>query len=235
MTSSLPNELWSMILKKLPVEDQLNVSKMSLESAELVQAANIKVKTLVITNCACRHEVQREVDNLSLASMPSMQLALSARGNQFEPFDDYPKTTDHPNKWGYLQLDIIELLDPQTIDLIVFAFSAVTDLKFFVCGSITVCKNLTAFLEHTEWQSTLSSLMIHWATYIKFSKNDLNTVGQLITAVNNLSNLQNLALCNVFYLSECTKENVYTKHKNSPTAIECFRTTLTQLHLNIPY
>ncbi|KAH9388386.1 hypothetical protein TYRP_023554 [Tyrophagus putrescentiae] len=121
-----------------------------------------------------------------------MQLALAAGGDLFVPFDDYPITTVHPSKWACLKLDFNQLLDPKTIESIVNAFSAVTDLKF-VGSRNASCKNLTALLQHPQWRHQLTRLWIHCPLLNDFS-DDLATVGQMITAINNLSSLKCLAM-----------------------------------------
>ncbi|KAH9388384.1 hypothetical protein TYRP_023552 [Tyrophagus putrescentiae] len=171
--------------------DQLTVSKMSLRGAQLVRAANRHV-SMVIVSLADLNDVEKAVNQLSLASTPSMQLALAAGGDQVVPFDDYPKTTVHPSKWAFLKLSFDQLLDPETIESIVNTFSAVTDLKFI--GRKTVsCKNLTALLQHSQWRHQLTRLWIHWPLTEKFS-DDQTTVSQMITAINNLSTLKCLAM-----------------------------------------
>ncbi len=162
---------------------------MSPRGAKLVRAANRNVKTLVITNWANWEVIEREISMLSLASTPSMQLALA--NSHVEPFADYPKTTVHPSRWGHLKFLSDQLLDSQTIKLIVTVFSAVTDLKFFGRGGVS-CINLTALLQHPQWRDQLTNLMIHW--YYEKSSSDPPIVGQMITGINDLSSLQCLAI-----------------------------------------
>ena len=190
MARGLNEDCWKMVFQKLPTDDQLVVSQMGPENADLVRSANRKVKTLVITSLARREVVEREVSTLSLAFKPSMQLALTS--GQVEPFADYPSTTGHPSKWGYLELLPDQLLDLQTIELIVKVFSAVTDLKFFGHDSVS-CINLTALLQQPTWRLQLTNLMVHWPLYEEFSS-DPPTVGQMITGINDLSALQCLAM-----------------------------------------
>ncbi|KAH9391702.1 hypothetical protein TYRP_022720 [Tyrophagus putrescentiae] len=191
MAPSLPDLIWTLIFQKLPIKSQLTVCKMSDRGAQLVRAANRHVTTLVIYCWSTPEEIEKAVNNLSLASTPSMQLALAAGGDQVVPFDDYPTTTVHPSKWAYLELCVGQSLDLETIESLVNTFSAVTDLKFFGNESAS-CKNLTALLQHTQWRHQLTSLMIHWPKHEELP-NDLTVVSKMITAINNLSALQNLA------------------------------------------
>ncbi|KAH9388388.1 hypothetical protein TYRP_023556 [Tyrophagus putrescentiae] len=132
MAPSLPDLIWTTIFRKLPIEDQLTVCKMSLRGARLVRAANRHVTTMVIDFWENWEVVKNE-----------HATALAAGGDQVVSFDDYPTTTVHPSKWAYLKLRFNQSLDPETIESIVNAFSAVTDLNFFGYNHAS-CKNLTA-------------------------------------------------------------------------------------------
>ncbi|KAH9388385.1 hypothetical protein TYRP_023553 [Tyrophagus putrescentiae] len=174
MAPLLPDLIWETIFRKLPIKDQLTVCKMSDRGARLVRAANRHVKTIVICNWFTPKEIEKKVNSLSLASTPSMQLALATGGNQFAPFDDYPITTVHPSKWAYLKLRRCQLLDSDTVESLVNAFSAVTDLKFFGDESVS-CKNLTALLQHSQWLLT---------TGTRFELMEINDIDEIDSNVN---------------------------------------------------
>ncbi|KAH9391687.1 hypothetical protein TYRP_022705, partial [Tyrophagus putrescentiae] len=192
MLFSLPYLVWEKIFEKLPVQDQLNIAKVCTRGEENVRNFNRFVTTMVISNWATPEKIENAIHRLSLASAPSMQLALSAGGDQFEPFADYPLTTAPPSQWAYLELLPGQLLDSDTIESIVNTFPAIIDLKFFGYGDAS-CKNLTALLQHPQWRHQLTNLMMYWPKYSYFS-DDRTTTGQLISAVNDLSKLKFLAM-----------------------------------------
>ncbi|KAH9391688.1 hypothetical protein TYRP_022706, partial [Tyrophagus putrescentiae] len=192
MLFSLPDVIWRELLERLTIEDQLRLNRVCRQGAEKMRHLNSGVTTMVISTSVIQEEVERLVNNLSLASTPSMQLALSAGGDQFEPFADYPLTTAPPSQWAYLELFQSQLLDTGTIESIVDTFSAVTDLKFFGEGNIC-CKNFTALLQHPQWRHQLTNLMIYWPNYDRFSIDQTN-FSKMLTAVNSLPAIKTLVM-----------------------------------------
>lgn len=131
MLFSLSDVRCSEILEKLTFEDKLSLNRVCIEGAEKMQHLTSRVNTMVISTWASQREIESAVNDLSLASAPSMQLVLAAGDDQIEPFTDYPLTTAHPSKCIFLSLPPFHLLDSGTIESIVDTFSGVTDLKFF--------------------------------------------------------------------------------------------------------
>ena len=121
----LPDLCLIAVMKMLTPNDQLKTAQMSPRCAVLVRAANRRVKMLVITRSKDFGWIENRINRHSLASIPSMQL-LPAGG---EPFPDYPMTTSRISKWNCLLVDKDQHLDQPTVEQIVNAFSAVTDLK----------------------------------------------------------------------------------------------------------
>ncbi len=154
---------------------------MSPRCAVLVRAANRRVKMLVITRSKDFRYIERCINHLSLASKLSMQL-LPAGG---EPFPDYPMTTTRISKWNCLLVHKDQRLDQPTVEQIVNAFSAVTDLKLDMSTNDHLEK-LIALLERQEWTNQLTSLALFgWDL-----AHNLPTEPRLISAINALSALQ---------------------------------------------
>ncbi len=180
----LPDLCLIAVMKMLTPNDQLKTAQMSPRCAILVRAANRRVKMLVIARSDDLERIQSEINAFSLASKPSMRL-LPAGG---EPFPDYPMTTTRISKWNCLLVDEDQHLDQPTVEQIVNAFSAVTDLKCTMYDNVTREK-LIALLERQEWANQLTSLAVdNWST-------DLPTEPRLISAINALSALQCLEMC----------------------------------------
>lgn len=179
----LPDLCLIAVLKMLTPNDQLKANKMSPRCAVLVRVANRRVKMLVITSAQSfdGEWTKSRISEFSLSSEPIMQL-LPAGG---EPFPDYPNTTTRLSKWNCLLVDDGQLFDQPTVEQIVNAFSAVTDLKFDKSVS---CENLISMLQLPQWSDQLTNLMV-----IGY-KTDLSTEHRLIIAINALSALQCLAM-----------------------------------------
>ncbi|KAH9402861.1 hypothetical protein TYRP_015624 [Tyrophagus putrescentiae] len=184
----LPDLCLISVFKMLTPNEQLVASQMSPRCAVLVRAANRKVKTLVITSRDVRgvdpSRLKNKIDSFSLASKPSMQQLMDIPG---ETFPDYPMTT-RLSKWNILQLEQLQLIDTATIEQIVTIFSAVTELKFIVSYS-NQNNSLVSLLQHPTWQCQLTNLMVD-GTYRMGSQ----LAGELIPAINGLTDLQLLAL-----------------------------------------
>ncbi len=173
----------------------MKASKMSLRCAVLVRAANLTVKTLVITDLNIENpsdfdNIINQINYYSLAFKPAMRPLMDIPG---EPsFPNYPMTT-HLCKWHFLNIDLARQIDTATIEQITTIFSAVTDLKF-----LTVLqkddKHLVALLQHPNWQCQLTSLMV----YKTWWKSDQQGC-ELFTTINGLTSLKQLALDCCYY------------------------------------
>ncbi len=102
------------------------------------------------------------------------------------PLPDYITTS----RWKCLVLDCDDAPDTSTIELIVNTFSAVTDLKF-TTDNQKVFAVAERLLQHPQWTSQLSSLLVYHAN-TKSLPNELVRV--LIAAINRLPALQHLAV-----------------------------------------
>ncbi|KAH9399935.1 hypothetical protein TYRP_017504, partial [Tyrophagus putrescentiae] len=272
---------WLKLEQTLPnLQDQFRLKRVCKQGAEKMRHLTSGVTTLVISTWADREEVKSAVNELSLASVPSMQLALSTGDDKFELFADYPATAAHPSKWAYLMLRNNQLFNSNTIEAIVDTFPAVTDLKFFGYGNAS-CKNLTALLKHHKVQidgeeqlepvfTALAQLprLVHleldisiWKKYSHFGRflKPLPSVRALnIILIKNwhsnlswmdlahtLPNLKTIHVydfnceeCDVSYWSKnngSVQEYNEDTTPNLTTANNCFRTTLGQLHANVPH
>ncbi len=176
----LPELCLIAVLKMLTPNDQLTASKMSPRCAVLVRAANRRVKMLVITSTQSfdGEWTKTRISEFSLTSVPSMRL-LPAGG---EPFPDYPNATTRLSKWNCLLVDDGQLFDQPTVEQIVNAFSAVTDLKF---DNRVSCENLISMLQLPQWSDHLTNLMVTGSK---------KTDHRLIIAINALPALQCLAM-----------------------------------------
>ncbi|KAH9394771.1 hypothetical protein TYRP_004828 [Tyrophagus putrescentiae] len=178
---------WIAIFQEFTPNEQMVASKMSPRCAGLVRAANLKVKSLIITdrNFKNLENLKNEINRFSLASKPAMQQLMAIPD---EPsFPDYPMTTfARFSKWNCLQIGLADWFDPNvqidtaTIEQIVNIFSAVTDLKCITHYN----ERLVALLEHPNWQGQLTILMVNWIESYH---------SELITAINGLTALQCLA------------------------------------------
>ncbi len=184
---------WIAIFQEFTPNDQMVASKMSLRCAGLVRAANLKVKTLVITDRNVENtfnfdEIKERVHRFSLASEPAMQPLMDIPG---EPsFPDYPVTVSaRLSKWHCLQIDSIEQIDTATTEQIVYIFSAVTDLKFITSYITHHSERLVPLLQHPQLQCQLTHFMAHTTVWF-----DGQLSHELITAINGLTALQCLAL-----------------------------------------
>ncbi|KAH9407340.1 hypothetical protein TYRP_012892 [Tyrophagus putrescentiae] len=181
---------WIAIFQEFTPNDQMKASKMSPRCAVLVRAANLKVKTLVITDLNIENpsdldNIQNQINYYSLASKPAMRPLMDIPG---EPsFPHYPMTT-HLCKWHCLKIDSTRQIDTATIEQITTIFSAVTDLKFMTDFQKDE-RRLVALLQQPNWQCQLTNLMVGvaWCVYGPVAC-------QLITAINGLTSLKQLAL-----------------------------------------
>ncbi|KAH9391147.1 hypothetical protein TYRP_006742, partial [Tyrophagus putrescentiae] len=103
-----------------------------------------------------------------------------------KPLPDYITTS----RWNCLVLGYDVAPDPSTTELIVNTFSAVTDLKFTIDNQ-KVFAIAERLLQHPQWTSQLSSLLVYHAN-TKSLPNEL--VRPLIAAINRLPALQYLAV-----------------------------------------
>ncbi len=160
---------------------------MSPRCAVLVRAANRRVKTLVITawNYDDLLTLQCTINHFFLTSDTIMQQLMDIPD---ETFPDYPMTT-RLSEWNVLQLDQLPLIDTVTIEQIVTIFSAVTELKFIDIGSKSI-DTLVSLLQHPNWQCQLTNLVVDGTN----GMDSLRLAHELITAINGLSALQQLAL-----------------------------------------
>ncbi len=177
---------WIAIFQEFTPNKQMVASKMSLRCAGLVRAANLKVKSLIITdrNFTNLENLKNEINRFSLASKPAIQQLMDIPGES--SFPDYPLTVSaHLSKWHCLVIDSKEQIDTATTEQIVYIFSAVTDLKFITLNN----GHLVPLLQHPKWKCQLTHFMAHTSMW---------PVGQqsreLITAINGLTALQCLAL-----------------------------------------
>ena len=168
----------------------MKASKMSLRCAVLVRAANLTVKTLVITdqnieNPSDLDNIINQINFYSLASKPAMRPLMDIPG---EPsFPHYPNTT-HLCEWHILKIDSTGQIDTATIEQITTIFSAVTDLKFMTALQKDD-NHLVALLQHPNWQCQLTSLMVNETCEMSGQQGC-----ELITAINGLTSLKQLAL-----------------------------------------
>ncbi len=102
------------------------------------------------------------------------------------PLPDYITTS----RWYCLVLDYDVAPDTSTTELIVNTFSAVTDLKFTI-DNLEVFAIAERLLQHPQWTSQLSSLLVYYADNVSLP-NEL--VRPLIAAINRLPALQYLAV-----------------------------------------
>ncbi|KAH9392791.1 hypothetical protein TYRP_005879, partial [Tyrophagus putrescentiae] len=172
---------WITIFQEFTPNEQMVASKMSPRYAVLVRAANLKVKSLVITDrndedpCDLKF-LKNQINRFCLASTPAIQQLMNIPG---EPsFPDYPLTVSaHLSKWHCLVVDSREQIDTATTEQIVYIFSAyITHHN----------ERLVPLLQHPQWQCQLTNFMVDW---IKNQKGC-----ELITAINGLTALQHLAL-----------------------------------------
>ncbi len=180
------------LFKMMPPNEQMVASKMSPRYAVLVRAANRTVKSLVITDQNV--EIPSDLKNLknrihcfSLASNPAMQPVMDIPG---EPsFPDYPVAVSaRLSKWHCLVVDPNVQIDTATTEQIVSIFSAVTDLKYIAPLGENF-RRLIALLQHPQWQCQLTHFMAHTTKWL-----DGQQSHELITAINDLTALQYLAL-----------------------------------------
>ena len=186
----LPDLVLITTFKMFTANDQMMACLMSPRCAVLVRAANRTVKTLLITdtNDANLFRLKDAVNSYSLASYPSMQSLMDIPGEPSFPL--YPLATTTPfNHWNVLQLSQLRLaLDTAIIEQIATIFSAVTDLMF-ITFSGTYCEHLVTLLLHPTWQCQLTNLMAKGAC-----ERDSQVAQELVTAINGLPALQQLAL-----------------------------------------
>ncbi len=162
---------------------------MSPRCAVLVRAANLKVKTLVITDrnveYPCNLKILKDrINTFFLSFSTDMHPLMDIPG---EPsFPDYPMTTSARfSKWHCLVIDLKKPIDTATAEQVVNVFSAVTDLKY-----ITRDRHyLASLLQHPKWQCQLTDLMVDTAMWL-----DGQQSPELIAAINGLTALQCLAL-----------------------------------------
>ncbi|KAH9392992.1 hypothetical protein TYRP_006091, partial [Tyrophagus putrescentiae] len=178
---------WIAIFQEFTPNEQMVASKMSLRCAGLVRAANLKVKSLVITDRNVEDPsklalIKDQINCFSLASKPAMQPLMDIPG---EPsFPDYPMIT-RLSKWHCLMIDLREQIDTATTEQIVYIFSAVTDLKYITLNN----GPLVPLLQHPKWQRQLTDLMAESTMWL-----DCQQGRELVTAINSLTALQHLAL-----------------------------------------
>ena len=178
---------WIAIFQEFTPNEQMVASKMSLRCAGLVRAANLKVKSLVITDRNVEDPsnlalIKNRMNYFSLASKPAMLPLMDIPG---EPsFPDYPMVT-RLSKWHCLMIDLREQIDTATTEQIVYIFSAVTDLKYITRNS----HYLVPLLQHPKWQRQLTDLMAESTMWL-----DCQQDRELVTAINSLTALQHLAL-----------------------------------------
>ncbi len=183
---------WIAIFQEFTPNEQMVASKMSPRCAGLVRAANLKVKSLIITDKDDENpidfgKIKQRIHCFSLASKPAMQSLMDIPG---EPsFPDYPLTVSTSlNKWDCLVVDLKKPIDTATTEQIVNVFSAVTDLKFITRNRHYLVP-LLLLLEHPKWQCQLTDFMVHTTIWL-----DGQQSRELITAINGLTALQCLAL-----------------------------------------
>ncbi|KAH9394770.1 hypothetical protein TYRP_004827 [Tyrophagus putrescentiae] len=177
---------WIAIFQEFTPNEQMVASRMSPRCAVLVRAANLKVKSLIITDrnvedpCDLKY-LKNQINTCCLSFSPAMQPLMDIPG---EPsFPDYPMTTyARFSKCHCLVIDLEKPIDTATTEQIVTVFSAVTDLKYITRNS----HYLVPLLQHPKWQCQLTNLMVDWIG----SQQDF----ELIPAINGLSALQCLAL-----------------------------------------
>src|SRR5699024_9524906 len=129
----LPDLCLIALFKQLPPNDQLVAARMSRRCAILVRAANRRLKMLAIASFEDIRRIELEINAISLSSEPAMKLTNGGGGGGEPSFPDYPLTTYRISKWNCLQVDrSLERPDIPTIELLVYIFSAVTDLAFLV-------------------------------------------------------------------------------------------------------
>ena len=181
----LPDLCLISVFKMLTLNEQLVASKMSPRCAILVRAANRTVKTLTLTtwNYGELRTLKDSINYYSFASKLMQQLMDIPE----ETFPDYPMTT-RLNKWNILRLNQLRLIDTATIEQIVTLFSAVTELKFITISSRRI-NTLVSLLQHPNWQSQLTNLMVDG-----IDRMDNRLAAKLIPAINGLPALQLLAL-----------------------------------------
>ncbi len=186
---------WIAIFQEFTPNEQMVASKMSFRCAGLVRAANLKMKSLVITGLNPENPddlkyIKDLINRYSLASKPVMQQLMDIPG---EPsFPDYPMTITRLSKWHCLQIGLKRPIDTATTEQIVYIFSAVTDLK---CITNYITRNshyrvpFLPLLQHPQWQCQLTHFMAHTTMWI-----DGQQSRELIAAINDLTALQCLAL-----------------------------------------
>ncbi len=163
---------------------------MSPRCAVLVRAANRTVKRLVIIDKDLEDRINLDnikdrINYYSLVSKPAMRPLMDIPG---EPsFPDYPMTT-HLSKWHCLKIDSTGQIDTAAIEQITTIFSAVTDLKFMAVLQ-KYDKHLVALLQHPNWQCQLTSLTVDQTWGLSDQQEC-----ELITAINDLTSLKQLAL-----------------------------------------
>ncbi len=186
----LPDLVLIMVFKMLTPNEQMVASKMSLRCAGLVRAANLKVKSLVITDLNIENpsdldNIINQINFYSLASKPAMRPLMDIPG---EPsFPHYPMTT-HLCKWHILKIDSTRQIDTATIEQITTIFSAVTDLKFMT-DLQKDDRRLVALLQHPNWQCQLTNLLVDKTLGMSDQQGC-----ELITAINGLPALRHLSL-----------------------------------------
>ena len=184
---------WIAIFQEFTPNEQMVASKMSPRCAGLVRTANLKVKSLVITdrNVEDPYELKYlkyRINSFSLASKPAMQQLMDIPG---EPsFPDYPMTVSARfSKWHCLVIDSNVQIDNETTEQIVNVFSAVTDLKCITNYIPLNSHYLVPLLQHPNWQCQLTHFMKHTTRWL-----DGQQSRELITAINDLTALQYLVL-----------------------------------------
>ncbi len=180
---------WIAIFQEFTPNDQMVASKMSLRCAGLVRAANRTVKTLVITDKdlddpSSLDDIKYQINYFSLASKPAMRPLMDIPG--VPSFPPYPMTA-HFSKWHCLKIDSKGQIDTVTIKQITAIFSAVTNLKFILDSSERHCEYPVALLQRPHWQRQLTSLMVDGSSESRLNR-------ELITAINDLTSLKQLAL-----------------------------------------
>ncbi len=177
------------VIKQLTPNSQLNAARMSPRCKTLVRAANLRVKSLAITDNDNYNETQKNVECTSITTRPSMKKLRKV--DQY--FSDFPMTSTSLSKWNCLVVVVsneVEI-DLPTIELIVNSFSAVTALKFIATYNNAILKFCVKLLQQPDWTKQLSQLMV--GNYQnKLIPTELGC--PLITAINRLSALQCLSI-----------------------------------------
>ncbi|KAH9396774.1 hypothetical protein TYRP_003070 [Tyrophagus putrescentiae] len=190
------------VLKFLKPMDQLVASKMSPRLRLLVRAANRRVKTLVITDVWDDFDPEDTIDSFFISSLPILQQLTDDSG---KAIDLQPKAV-RANQWNCLEFEknCHEEL-PTVEEIATVLFSAVTTLVFIMKDGgddffYENCQYLVSLLQHPHWATTqLQSLVLQLSGDFECTETMASGTYQLVTALNALSALQQLAVDFAFW------------------------------------